>query len=320
MSAIRHLHVSSDDEGLRLDTWLTRRVRVLSRAQIRKLIHAGRVRVNGRKAVGRRGICAGENVEIELPSPSPGNIKAQAIPLEILHEDADIVVIDKPPGLVAHPACGHADGTLANALIHRCPDMIIGNEIRPGLVHRLDRDTSGVLVAAKNARAMAILARQFKRRTARKEYLAVVWGCPQPPSGTIDARIGRGLGDIRRMAVVPLEGRPAITHYRTEQALGDFAVLRLRIESGRTHQIRVHLAHIGHPVVGDRLYGFTPARAVPAPAARQLLHACRIGIRHPATNGYQEFTAPLPEDMRAFIAAASGKRTTSRLNSCVPEL
>ncbi len=305
MSATRQFSVCLDGEGMRLDTWLTRQVRFLSRVHIRKLIYTGRVLINGRIVIGRHNIRVGEQIEIELPPPIPMAIKAQAIPLDVLHEDADIIVINKPPGLVVHPACGHADGTLANALIYRCPDMIIGNEIRPGLAHRLDRDTSGALVAAKNARALAILARQFKRRDVRKEYLAVVWGRPDPSHGSLEMPIGHDAADPQKMSVITPAGRSATTHYLTEQVLGAWTLLRVRIESGRTHQIRVHLAHIGHPVVGDRTYGFNPSRAVPALVERQMLHAHRIRIRHPATNDYQEFTAPLPDDMRLFIAACA---------------
>jgi 23S rRNA pseudouridine1911/1915/1917 synthase len=313
------LCVAEADAGLRLDTWLTREVRVLARAHIRRLIHAGRVRLNGRPVIGRCYLQAGEQIEIEVPPPLPPALQAQAIFLEILHEDADIIVINKPPGLVMHPACGHAAGTLANALIHHCPDMIIGNEIRPGLVHRLDRDTSGVLVAAKNARALAILARQFKRRDVRKEYLALVWGRPDPPTGTIAAPIGPDPADPRKMAAAAAAGRPATTHYLTEQALGAWTLLRLRLETGRTHQIRVHLAHIGHPVVGDRMYGDGPRQPCPASVSRQLLHAGWIRIRHPATNAYREFSAPWPDDMRAFIGVIAGSvaETCRQKDACL---
>lgn len=302
MNTTRQLSVPREGDGMRLDTWLTQQVRVLSSAHIKRLIHEGHVRVDGQIVKGRRQAHAGERIEIAVPPPIPTALKAQAIPLEVLHEDPDIIVINKPPGLVAHPACGHTSGTLANALIHRCPDMIIGNEIRPGLVHRLDRDTSGVLVAAKNARALTILARQFKRRDVHKEYLALVWGRPEPPAGTIETRIGPDGADPKRMSATSPSGRPAITHYTTEQILDGVTLLRVRIETGRTHQIRVHLAHLGHPVVGDRDYGF---RATCASSAvdRQMLHAHRLRIRHPATGLYQEFTAPLPADMRKLIAA-----------------
>lgn len=301
MNTTYRLSVPEKDEGQRLDTWLIRQIRALSRAQIKRLIYQGHVRVDGRAVIGRRAVRAGEWIDIDVPPPIPTALKAQDIPLDVLHEDPDIIVINKPPGLVVHPACGHADGTLANALIHHCPDMIIGNEIRPGLVHRLDRDTSGVLVVAKNERALTILARQFKCRDVRKEYLALVWGRPEPPCGTIETLIGRDSGDSRRMSATPMSGRPAITHYMTEHILGDWALVQVRIETGRMHQIRVHMAFLGHPVVGDREYGCDATRAGPARADRQMLHAHRIRIRHPATNDYQEFTAPLPKDMGTLI-------------------
>ncbi len=292
MDNARHLSVLESDAGLRLDTWLFRQVRALSRVQIRQLIHGGQVRVAGRPAFARQPVRGGDRVAVVLPPPRPSALRPQFIPLVVLHEDADIVVIDKPPGLVMHPAAGHADGTLANALIQRCHDMIIGNVVRPGLVHRLDRDTSGVLVVAKNARALTILARQFKRRAVRKEYLALVRGAPKPEEGLIEAPIGRDPDDPRRMAVGGPGGRPAATRYRTLQAFARGALLGIILETGRTHQVRVHLAHIGCPVIGDRQYG--PGSSA---VARHMLHAHRIRIRHPATNDYREFTAPVPEDM-----------------------
>jgi len=295
------LQVAADGAGMWLDTWLARTVRVLSLRHIKQRIYEGQVQINGQslQGQGRRKVMPGDLVEIELPPPPSPTLKAQAIPLDVIYEDADIIVINKPAGLLVHPACGHADGTLANALVHHCPDMIIGHEIRAGLVHRLDRETSGVLVAAKNGRALAVLARQFQRRLIRKEYLAWVWGHPSPPAGTVESLIGPDAADPRRMSATPATGRRAITHYATEQSVGEMSLLRVRIETGRTHQIRVHMAHIGHPVVGDRIYGSEGDGGCLAPSSRHLLHAHRIVIRHPGTNTFQEFTAPLPEDIKS---------------------
>ena len=222
----------------------------------------------------------------------------------MLYEDADLMVIDKPAGLVVHPAAGHASGTLVNALLHHCPDLPgIGGERRPGIVHRLDKDTSGALVAAKNERAMAGLLRQFKARQVRKEYVALVWGCPDPAEGLIDTLIGRHASDRKRMSARVERGRRAVTRYRVERRLGAWSLLRLVIETGRTHQIRVHLAYIGHPVVGDRQYGRRSESTLPIPASRQMLHAARLAFTHPVTDQIVAVESPLPRDLQALIEA-----------------
>jgi 23S rRNA pseudouridine1911/1915/1917 synthase len=289
------LQVPDEDAGMRLVTWLIRRVRTLSRTQIQRLIHERQIIIRGHAARDDRPIRSGDLIELDLPPPHSTLLQPQSIPLDILHEDADILIVNKPPGLLMHPATGHPDGTLANALIQLCPDLIINNEIRPGLVHRLDRDTSGVLVVAKNARALTILARQFKRRTVTKEYRALVIGRPDPPEGLIDVPIGPDPANSHRMsAAPPTGGKSALTHYSTLQTNGNQSLLRIIPETGRRHQIRVHLAYRGHPVVGDRDYGGTVGFE-PIPA-RQMLHAYRIRFRHPASNTLCEFTAPLPAD------------------------
>lgn len=297
MPPLKHLSlpVPGEDNGMRLVTWLIRRIRTLSRPQIQRLIHERQIQINGQSARDNQTLHSGDLIVFMLPPPRPPTLQPQAIPLEILHEDADILIVNKPAGLLMHPARGHRDGTLANALIQRCPDLIINNEVRPGLVHRLDRDTSGVLVVAKNARALTLLARQFKSRTIIKEYRALVIGQPDPPEGTWDGCIGPDPHDPHRMAVVPPgSGKPAITHYTTLEANGRHALLRIIPETGRRHQIRVHLAACGHPIVGDRIYGGTAGIDHPPP--RQLLHAYRIRFRHPAINTACEFTAPVPAD------------------------
>jgi len=289
------LTVPEADAGKRLVTWLIRRVRTLSRAQIQRLIHEGRVQIGDHAARDDRPIHSGDKIELDLPTPQATTLHPQSIALDILHEDADILIVNKPPGLLMHPATGHPDGTLANALIQLCPDLIINNEIRPGLVHRLDRDTSGVLVVAKNARALTILARQFKRRTVTKEYLALVIGQPDPPAGSIDIPIGPDPDNSHRMSAgPPTGGKSALTHYATLQIRGNLTLVQVIPETGRRHQIRVHLAYRGHPVVGDRDYGgVTQNDLIPA---RQMLHAYRIRFRHPGSNTLCEFTAPLPTD------------------------
>jgi 23S rRNA pseudouridine1911/1915/1917 synthase len=289
------LIVPDADAGKRLVTWLIRQIRTLSRAQIQRLIHEGRILIGGHTARDDRPIHSGDKIELDLPPPQATALKPQPFALDILHEDADILIVNKPPGLLMHPATGHPDKTLANALIQRFPDLIINNEIRPGLVHRLDRDTSGVLVVAKNARALTILARQFKRRTITKEYLALVLGRPDPPEGSIDNPIGPDPGNSHRMSVdPPTGGKSALTHYVILKTRGDQSLLRVIPETGRRHQIRVHLAYRGHPVVGDRDYGEVAEKDLSP--ARQMLHAYRIRFRHPGTNVMCEFTAPLPAD------------------------
>jgi 23S rRNA pseudouridine1911/1915/1917 synthase len=291
------LQVPETDAGMRLVTWLIRRVRTLSRTQIQRLIHDGQIQVAGQTARDDRPIHPGDQIELDLPPPQSTFLQPQPFPLDILHEDADILIVNKPPGLLMHPSTGHPDGTLANALIQLCPDLIINNEIRPGLVHRLDRDTSGVLVVAKNARALTILARQFKQRTVTKEYLAVVLGQPDPPSDLIDVPIGPDPAHSHRMSAAPPSGgKSALTRYVTLQTNGTQSLLRVLPETGRRHQIRVHLAYRGHPVVGDRDYGGGTAETQPPPP-RQMLHAHRIQFRHPGSNALCEFTAPLPADI-----------------------
>lgn len=299
----------------RLDTWLARTRPEHSRARWQALIHEGRVRVNGRPRKPHHRLKQGEVVDFEIPPPASTELRPQPIPLDILYEDDHLLVVNKPPGLVVHPAPGHPDGTLVNALLHHCgPLAAIGGENRPGIVHRLDRDTSGVLVVAKTEPAMRNLAAQFKGRQVRKVYLALVWGRPVPPAGTIETLVGRHPRHRQKMSARPRVGRLAVTHYETVRTLGPVSLLRVRIETGRTHQIRVHLAHIGHPVVGDTQYGRShpPAssrrpggRAGPDPwptPPRQMLHAEFLAFRHPATGDFLEFRAPLPADLRERLA------------------
>ena len=307
---MRELTVPAEGAGSRLDVWLRRQAPDCSRARIQSLIRAGLVRVNGETRKPHHPLRGGDRVEYEIPPPEPARLAAQDIPLDILYEDADILVLNKPAGLVVHPAAGHADGTLVNALLHHCPDLGgIGGEIRPGIVHRLDKDTSGVLVIAKNDFALHGLAAQFKERTLRKEYLAAVWGEPKPPRGVIRTLIGRNPRNRKKMSARPASGRPAVTHYEVLSRHGGVSLLRVRIETGRTHQIRVHLAHIGHPVVGDRQYGRARKGLRATPPARQMLHAERLAFTHPRTRAPLEFAAPIPQDLHAFLRdlAADGR-------------
>ncbi len=283
-----------DEGGARLDRYVSERHPELSRTQVQKLIAAGYIRVNGHVVKAGLGLKAGDRLTISLPPPAPSTLAPEAIPLKIIYEDSYILVIDKPAGLTVHPAPGHPGHTLANAVVAHLPDLPEnGDWQRPGLVHRLDKDTSGVMVVAKNNAAQLNLAGQFKDRSVAKQYLVLVKGHLTPEEGIIEAPIGRDRRHRQRMAVVAEEkGRAARTEYTVREYIGGYTLLEVRPETGRTHQIRVHLAAIGYPVVGDAVYG------VKAPfLARQFVHAARLGFKHPATGDYMEFTAELPPDL-----------------------
>lgn len=295
------LRVPPDIAPVRLDIWLSRQCPEPSRARWQALIQEGRVRVDGQTCKPRHRLHGGEEIEYEIPEATPVALKAEAMDLAVLFEDSDMIVIDKPAGLVVHPAPGHDAGTLVNALLHHCRDLTgIGGERRPGIVHRLDKDTSGILVVAKNDAALHALQRQFKEREVHKAYAALVWGKLKRESGTIDAPISRHTHHRTRMAVVQERGRRAVTHWNLVEAFEDVCWVRLRIETGRTHQIRVHMAHMGHPIVGDAVYGGVRKRHA-VRADRQMLHAEVLRIAHPGTGEPLLFEAPLPADFRALL-------------------
>jgi 23S rRNA pseudouridine1911/1915/1917 synthase len=306
-----------DAAGQRVDRFLAEAIGTLSRSRVKSLIVEGRA---SRDSVPLREpaepVRAGACYTLRRPAPTPAQPVAQAIPFGILFEDADLIVLDKPAGLVVHPAPGNEDGTLVNALLAHCGDMLpgIGGERRPGIVHRLDKDTSGVMVVAKTEAALATLSAAFAARDLDRAYLALCWGLPAPPAGEIEGPIGRDPRDRKRMAMVARGGKPALTRYRTLRTWGASAsLLECRLATGRTHQIRVHLAHRGHPLVGDPVYLRripAAARSLPEPARsalldfpRQALHAAELGFRHPRTGQPLSFTTPIPPDMAALIAA-----------------
>ena len=298
------LTVSPDDGGGRLDKWLSARSPELSRSRIQALIKSGDVTVDGASVKSHHKLTSGELVAMHIPAAEPVDLVAEDIPLDILHEDDDLIVVNKPAGLVVHPAAGHSSGTLVNALLYHCKELPgISGELRPGIVHRLDKDTSGAMVAAKSDVAMAGLSEQFKARLVEKEYLAVVWGVPDPASGRLETPFGRSNGDRKMMSVHTNSDKVAITAYEVEECFPGASLLRVRIETGRTHQIRVHLAHLGHSVVGDRVYGRRRKRELPVPVARQMLHAEKLAFQHPRAGKRVAFTAPLPDDMRELIDA-----------------
>lgn len=296
--------------GQRLDKALAE-ASGLSRERIKALLAEGAISVNGTPATSPSAK-SGDHAPfaIRLPPATDPHAAPQAIPLTVVHEDADLLVVDKPAGMVVHPAAGNPDGTLVNALLHHCAGQLsgIGGVARPGIVHRIDKDTSGLLVVAKNDRAHEGLARQFADHSIIRAYLAVTTGHPQPPAGTIVARLGRSDADRKKMAVLPKDssrGKHAVTHYKTLQRLHGAALIECRLETGRTHQVRVHLLSIGHPLLGDPLYGRANATTRPILRslgfARQALHAQQLGFVHPVSGENLLFSSPLPPDMRELI-------------------
>jgi len=309
VSEVRRHLVGREAAGKRLDAWLSTVEPTLSRARLQDLIRSGFVKVDGNPVKPSQKPAAGQIVTVEIPPPEDTDIKAESIPLDILFEDADLIVVNKPAGLVVHPAAGHASGTLVNALLAHCPDLAgIGGEKRPGIVHRLDRDTTGALVAAKNETTMRALVNQFKHREVNKEYLALVWGSLTPPAGRTETLIGRSTHDRKKMSAKPAVGRTAVTHYETIESFPGVSLVRIHIETGRTHQIRVHMAFLGHPVVGDQDYGRPRHEVLPGPLPRrQMLHARSLSFTHPRTGKPLTFEAPLPADFQTLIDQLRGK-------------
>ena len=305
---LRELTADASAAGLRLDRYLTDATG-LPRSQIQRLIEAGRVLVEGRCPKASSAVLPGQRIRLSIPPPQPSTLTPEPIPLDILYEDTDLLVLNKPAGLVVHPAPGHPGGTLVHALLYHCPDLPgIGEERRPGIVHRLDKETSGVMVVAKTDSAMASLARQFKARRVKKTYIALVHGEVKQVEGRVEAEIGRHERDRKRMAVRTRKGRAAVTTYRVMKRLDGYTLLQLHPETGRTHQIRVHLSSIGHAVVGDKVYGGTREKkfrvsgfGFRVQAERQLLHAWKLGFFHPRTEEWMEFEAPLPADFTSWL-------------------
>jgi 23S rRNA pseudouridine1911/1915/1917 synthase len=307
MSQAVRVEVEAERDGERLDNVLTSLLPDQSRSQIQRLIKDGRVTLGG-KAVVRASapVHGGQVYEIDIPPPAPAEPLPEALPLRILYEDPDIVVLDKPPGMVVHPAAGHSSGTLVNALLHHVKDLSgIGGELRPGIVHRLDRGTSGVMVVAKNDRAHQELARQFSDREVEKEYIALVWGVVQP-GRRIDAPIGRDPGHRQKMSTRARRARSAVTRVTFAKHLKGVSLLKVAIATGRTHQIRVHLSAIGHPIVGDPVYGGVHRRvAVNLRAVQRLdrpfLHAAHLSFTHPSDGRRIDFDSPLAPDLQAVL-------------------
>jgi 23S rRNA pseudouridine1911/1915/1917 synthase len=311
------LTVAADDAGQRLDRWLAARIPDLSRSRLQQLIRETCVRLDG--AVCRdvaASLKAGQQIDVAVPAPRATALDAQAIALDVVFEDAAVIVVNKPAGLVVHPAAGNPDRTLVNALLAHCGESLrgIGGELRPGIVHRIDKDTSGLLVAAKTEQAHAALAEQFAAHTIERVYDAIVWGVPAPKAGKIAGQIARSPTDRKKMAVTTRGGKYAETHYRVVETLGGAAAwVQCRLKTGRTHQIRVHMAGIGHPLIGDPVYGRNEnrhlkrlsetARAAVKQFHRQALHARTLGFAHPASGKPVSFERAPPADFAALLSA-----------------
>ena len=306
MNSIVSFLVHSQDSAKRLDIFLSQKDPALSRSHIKRLIETGKVQIEGRKAKAGLRLRENEVVTLNLPEPRRAEVEAEAIPLKVLYEDRHLIVVEKPAGLVVHPGAGNYSGTLVNALLHRCPDLAgIGGVLRPGIVHRLDKDTSGGLVVAKDDSAHRSLSDQFRKHTAERRYMGIVFG-QLSDEGQVDAPVGRHPTHRKKMSARPRKGRAARTHWRILERFRSFNLAEFRLETGRTHQIRVHLSSIGHPILGDPLYGGRKRLALIEPIPlrhglqrlkRQALHAASLGFVHPVTGEALEFSSPLPEDI-----------------------
>lgn len=300
-----------DGKPGRLDQFVASSIEGMTRSTVQRLLDEGRVTVDGKVEKPSLKLRGGEYIVVVVPPPVPALPEAEEIPLEILHEDGDLVVINKPAGMVVHPGAGTPGGTLVNALLAHCADLSgIGGEIRPGIVHRIDKDTTGVLVVAKNDRSHEGLARQFREHSIKRIYLALVFGSPRTDTGRIEGAIGRHPTDRKRMSGKARHGKHAVTHWKVLARYPGMTLLRLRLETGRTHQIRVHLSEAGHPLVGDEVYGGAGRandlrdpvlKKLVRELGRQALHAKTLGFIHPASGGYMEFDTELPEDMVRII-------------------
>jgi 23S rRNA pseudouridine1911/1915/1917 synthase len=317
------LHVPENQEKDRLDKYLTRFLPDLTRTRIQQLISDGLITINGAATKPSHQVTPGEIIQVHIPPPAASELIPQAIPLRVVYEDQYLIVIDKPAGMVVHPACGHPSGTLANALLYHYKNLSqVSGQSRPGIVHRLDKDTSGLLVAARNDQVHTALSEQFKQKSTEREYVAVVWGHPKPGKGAISSFLMRSSSDRRKMAVSQSQGKWAVTHYEVAEKFHLHSTVRLHLETGRTHQIRVHLSHRGHPVFGDPVYGGRRSQATGLNAEdtrfvvemlqrfkRQALHARVLGFLHPVTQQPLHFESELPDDMKELIDALRRDKT-----------
>lgn len=293
------LTASPEDKGSRIDKYISDNIAELTRSAVQGLIEKGLVLAEGKAVSKNYKLRGGEEISVEIPEPEPMDAVPEDIPLDIVYEDDDLLVVNKPKGMVVHPAHGNYTGTLVNALLHHCGDSLSGinGVIRPGIVHRIDKNTSGLLIVAKNDASHLKLAEQIKEHSFTREYEAVACGYFKETEGTVDAPIGRHKTDRKKMCVTTENSRNAVTHYSVIKQYGGYAHVRLRLETGRTHQIRVHLSYIGHPVLGDDVYG-KPYKGIEG----QCLHARKIGFIHPTTGEYMEFVSDLPDYFVSILA------------------
>ncbi|KAM3089955.1 RluA family pseudouridine synthase [Phormidesmis sp. 146-35] len=301
MSLLTEIQVEETTD--RLDRYLADELADLSRSRVQKLIEQGLVQVNGKVCTSKKAeVREGDRIQVEIPEAQPLELLPENIPLDILYEDDSLLILNKPAGMVVHPSAGHETGTMVNALLAHCPTLPgINGMQRPGIVHRLDKDTTGAIAVAKTEQAFHHLQSQFRVKTARRDYLAIVYGAPSTDNGTVDQPIGRHLVDRQKMAVIPEEkgGRRAITHWHVKERIGNYTLIHFELETGRTHQIRVHSAFIGHPIVGDQVYGSGRSIGVNLPG--QALHAWRLRLIHPVTQEWVEAIAPIPRSLTTLL-------------------
>ena len=302
---------TAEEKGQRLDVFVVERFPELSRSHVQKLIEQGNVLVDGMVRKANYKLRGGEAVQVTVPQAEPISVEPEDIPLDILYEDKDIIVVNKARGMVVHPASGVYSGTLVNALLYHCQDLSgINGEIRPGIVHRLDKDTSGVMVCAKNDTAHLDLAEQIRTKTAHRTYWAIVHGNIKEEAGIIKGDIGRHPTDRKKMAIVRENGKPAVTHFKVLERFGEYTLVECQLETGRTHQIRVHMTSIGHPLINDPKYG--PKKSSPFAINGQALHSLQLTLTHPVTKEEMTFTAPLPTDMEKILTGLRNKRSKSQ--------
>ena len=302
---------TAEEKGQRLDVFVVERFPELSRSHVQKLIEQGNVLVDGSVRKANYKLRGAEAVQVTVPQAEPISVEPEDIPLDILYEDKDIIVVNKARGMVVHPASGVYSGTLVNALLYHCQDLSgINGEIRPGIVHRLDKDTSGVMVCAKNDTAHLDLAEQIRTKTAHRTYWAIVHGNIKEEAGIIKGDIGRHPTDRKKMAIVRENGKPAVTHFKVLERVGEYTLVECKLETGRTHQIRVHMTSIGHPLVNDPKYG--TKKSSPFAINGQALHSLQLILTHPVTKEEMAFTAPLPTDMEKILTGLRNKRSKSQ--------
>ena len=293
-NGLQRLTVSPEEAGVRIDKYLAEQLPDITRSYLQKLLKDGSVQMNGKPVKTSTKTVAGAVIELTIPEPEEPEILPEDIPLDILYEDSDVILINKPKDMVVHPAAGHYTGTLVNALMYHCKGDLSGinGVLRPGIVHRIDKDTTGVLIICKNDKAHNALAEQLKEHSITRKYRAIVCGNLKEDEGTVDAPLGRHPQDRKKMAIVRTGGKRAVTHYRVLERFGNYTYIECQLETGRTHQIRVHMASLGHPLLGDEVYGRVKS---PFKLEGQTLHAMVLGFIHPTTGEYMEFEAPLPE-------------------------